>query len=122
MCRYALRPPVARDRLRVTDDGQVRLALRHRWTDGTTHVSFAPVELLGRLAVLVPRPRINPILYHGVLGPRAAWRPAVVHREPSQSGDEARIEHPAGEAGRVSRARTHRRRLGVAYVASVGRI
>ena len=99
VCRYALRPPVARDRLRVTDDGQVRLALRHRWADGTTHVSFAPVELLGRLAVLVPRPRINLILYHGVLGPRAAWRSAVVRREPSQSGGEARTERPSGQAG-----------------------
>ena len=99
VCRYALRPPVARDRLRVTDDGQVRLALRHRWTDGTTHVSFAPAELLGRLAVLVPRPRINLILYHGVLGPRAAWRSAVVRCEPSPSGGEARTEHPSGQAG-----------------------
>lgn len=99
VCRYALRPPVARDRLSVTGDGQVRLALRHRWTDGTTHVSFAPVDLLGRLAVLVPRPRINLILYHGVRGPRAAWRSAVVRREPSQSGGEARTEHPSGQAG-----------------------
>jgi hypothetical protein len=31
-----------------------------------------------RLAVLIPRPRINLILYHGVLGPRAAWRSLVV--------------------------------------------
>src|SRR5207244_2267732 len=30
---------------------------------------FDPVEFLGRLAVLVPRPRINLILYHGVLRP-----------------------------------------------------
>jgi len=72
VCRYALRPPVAGDRVRVTDDGQVVLQLRHRWIDGTTHVVFDPVEFLGRLAVLVPRPRINLILYHGVLAPRAA--------------------------------------------------
>lgn len=62
-------------------------------------MSFAPVELLGRLAVLVPRPRINLILYHGVLGPRAAWRSAVVHREASQSGGEARTEDSSVQAG-----------------------
>ena len=46
-----------------------------RITDGRgADVVFDPVESLGRLAVLVPRPRINLILYHGVLGPRAAWR------------------------------------------------
>jgi len=39
---------------------------------------FSPVELLERLAALVPRPRINLILYYGVLAPRAAWRQAVV--------------------------------------------
>jgi hypothetical protein len=36
------------------------------------------VAFLARLAVLVPRPRINLVLYDGVLAPRAAWRAAVV--------------------------------------------
>ena len=57
---------------------QVVLQLRHPWSDGTTHLLFDPLELLERLAVLIPRPRINLILYHGVLGPRAAWRALVV--------------------------------------------
>ena len=74
VCRYALRPPVTQERLHLTAEGQVRLELRQPWRDGTTDVVFDPVEFLGRLAVLVPRPRINLILYHGVLGPRAAWR------------------------------------------------
>ena len=44
---------------------------------------FEPIELLARLAALTPRPRINLILYHGVLAPRAAWRRLVVpRREP----------------------------------------
>ena len=60
-----LRPPVAQDRIRLTDEGQVRLELRHRWSDGTTHLLFDPVELLERLAALTPRPRINLILYYG---------------------------------------------------------
>jgi hypothetical protein len=78
LCRYALRPTVAQDRLRLTAEGQVVLQLRHPWADGTTHLLFDPLELLERLAVLIPRPRINLILYHGVLGPRAAWRSLVV--------------------------------------------
>jgi hypothetical protein len=61
-------------------DGQVRVALRQPWADRTTHVVFDPVEFLGRLAVLVPRPRVNLILDYGVLGGRAAWRPEVVPR------------------------------------------
>jgi hypothetical protein len=73
-CRYALRPPVAHDRIRVTPEGQVLLTLRHRWADGTTQLLFDPIELLERLATLTPRPRINLVLYYGVLGAHAAWR------------------------------------------------
>jgi Putative transposase len=59
-------PAGQRERLHLTHDGQVRLRLRQPWRDGTTDVVFDPVEFLGRLAALVPRPRINLMLYHGV--------------------------------------------------------
>lgn len=59
---------------------------RRRWADGTTHLVFDPVEFLERLAALVPRPRINLVLYYGVLAPRAAWREEVV---PSPATDSA---------------------------------
>jgi len=72
LCRYALRPPVACEQLHRTAEGDILLALRHPWSDGTTHLLFGPLELLERLAVLIPRPRVNLILYHGVLAPRAA--------------------------------------------------
>jgi hypothetical protein len=94
VCRYALRPPVPGDRLSTTGDGQVRLQLRHRWADGTTHLVFDPLEFLGRLAVLVPRPRINLILYHGVLAPRAAWRSAVVRHATAEEGRAAAGTEP----------------------------
>ena len=111
VCRYALRPPVAGDRVRVTGDGQVVLQLRHRWIDGTTHVVFDPVEFLGRLGVLVPRPRINLILYHGVLGPRAAWRAEVVRRQTSRESGDAGVKDSATEPAReADAAQTARRR------------
>ena len=99
VCRYTLRPPVPRDRLRVTGDGQVTLQLRHRWADGTTHLVFDPIELLGRLAVLVPRPRINQVLYHGVLGPRAAWRADIVRRETSAGDRDVAVAEDPGALG-----------------------
>jgi hypothetical protein len=72
LCRYALRPPLAQERLHATGEGEIWLTLRHRWADGTTHLRFDPLALLERLAVLTPRPRVNLILYYGVLGRRAA--------------------------------------------------
>ena len=80
VCRYALRPPAAGARLQQTADGHVVLQLRHPWADGTTHVAFTPTALLERLAVLVPCPRVNLVLYRGLLAPRAAWRAEVVPR------------------------------------------
>lgn len=78
LCRYVLRPPVADARLRILEDGDILLALERRWSDGTTHLRFSPTELLERLAVLIPRPRINLMSYHGVLGARASRRSEVV--------------------------------------------
>ena len=101
LCRYTLRPPLALTRLRVDAEGQVCVALRHQWSDGTTHLRFDPITLLERLAVLVPRPRINLILYYGVLAPRAAWRAAVVASAGSAwSGPPGGVDVEAGESCR----------------------
>lgn len=97
ICQYALRPPVAADRLRLTPDGQVLLELKRRWSDGTTHLVFDPLELLERLAAITPRPRINLVLYYGVLGARSAWRELIV---PTPARDAP--SHPAAGSSRPS--------------------
>jgi hypothetical protein len=56
LCRYVLRPAVAQDRLRLSEDGRVVLELKATWSDGTSHLVFDPLDLLARLAALVPRP------------------------------------------------------------------
>jgi len=78
LCRYAARPPVASERLSRLEDGRLIYKLRHRWRDGTTHVAFEPLELLEKLAALVPPPRINLVRYHGILAPAARYRSRVV--------------------------------------------
>jgi hypothetical protein len=108
VCGYVLRPPVAQERLSMTAEGQVLLRFRQSWRDGTTHVVFDPVEFLGRLAVLVPRPRINLLLYHGVLAPRAAWRSAVVPRPAPAAGREA--GGPEADTNEADAQETARRR------------
>ncbi len=76
LCRYLLRPPLAQERLARLPDGRVVCTLRHPWHDGTRHLIFTPHEFLERLAAITPRPHINLLLYHGVLAPRARWRPS----------------------------------------------
>jgi hypothetical protein len=83
---------VVSERLHRGDDGQVLWRLPRPWRDGTTHVRFDPCDFLGRLAVLVPRPRVNLLFYHGVLGARSAWRRSIV------PGGAARVEAAPGAA------------------------
>jgi hypothetical protein len=78
LCRYTLRPPIAQARLGVDAERQVWITLRHPWADGTTHLRFEPVALVERLAVLIPRPRINLMLYYGVLDRGLRGAPARI--------------------------------------------
>src|SRR2546422_2992220 len=78
LCRYLLRPAVAQDRLRLLADGRVVLTLKSAWTEGTRQLLFEPLTLLEKLAALIPWPRINLVLYHGVLAPHCGWRARVV--------------------------------------------
>jgi hypothetical protein len=49
----------------------------------------------------VPRPRVNLILYHGVLAPRAAWRRDIVPAAPVVAVQEAKGATPAADARRA---------------------
>jgi hypothetical protein len=100
ICRYALRPPIAAERLHWTTDGQLRLQLRRRWSDGTSQLLFEPLELLERLAAVTPRPRVNLVLYYGVLGARAAWRARVV---PATEAGDAAPEPATSRGGEPAR-------------------
>jgi hypothetical protein len=68
LCRYVGRPPVASERLSELEDGCLLCELRHRWRDGTTHVACEALELIDRLAALVPPPRFHPVRCHGRAG------------------------------------------------------
>jgi len=83
LLRYLLRPPIAESRMRKLPDGRIALNLKTKWRNGATHVVFDPVDLIGKIAAIIPRPHINLIIYHGVLAPRAKWRKrAVVYGRP----------------------------------------
>jgi len=81
LLRYAARPPVSKERLSVLPDGRLLYRLKRRWSDGTTHVIYEPMELMERLAAPVPPPRFNVTRYYGVLAPSAAFRPWIVPKE-----------------------------------------
>jgi hypothetical protein len=77
LCRYVSRPPVAVDRMALTSSGQVRYTLKTPYRDGTTHIVVEPLDLMARLAALVPPPRMHLTRYHGVFAPHSKLRAAV---------------------------------------------
>ena len=69
--------------------------------DGTTHLVLSPLELIEKLAALVPPPRLNLVRYHGVLAPNASERKQVVPALPV--ADEPSLE-PTAVASPQARA------------------
>src|SRR5262245_53685917 len=58
-----------------TEQASQSRSLKRRWRDGTSHVIIETIELVEKLASLVPPPRINLVRYHGVLAlPRGGHR------------------------------------------------
>jgi hypothetical protein len=72
------RPPLSHRRLARRADGLLTLKLKTPWSDGTSHLLLSEMELLEKLAALVPPPKTNLVTYHGVLAPAAKWRKDVV--------------------------------------------
>jgi Putative transposase len=75
--RYITRPAIANERLKRNRAGQVVLQLKSPYKDGTTHIVMEPLEVMERLAALVPRPRLHliPSVDSGQAASMACWRP-----------------------------------------------
>ena len=61
-----MRPPIATKRLSVDGLGRVVYRYKQPFRDGSMHVILEPLDFVARLVALVPRPRLNLTLFHGV--------------------------------------------------------
>jgi hypothetical protein len=77
LCRYISRPAISEQRLSMTDHGKVRYELKTPYRDGTTHVFFEPIDFIGKLAALIPPPRLNLTRFFGVFAPNSNLRAQV---------------------------------------------
>ena len=104
--RYVARPALAGGRLRLVDADPLSFALKTPWSDGTRHLLLSPMELLEKLAALVPpAPVSSPALPRGPGPPGPGPRP-----------------HRAGPtAGAEPARRTPRRALRPAAIGCAGR-
>jgi len=77
LCRYISRPTISEQRLSITKRGQIRYELKTPYRDGTTHVFFSHIDFIGKLAALIPPPRINLTRFYRAFAPNSKLRAQV---------------------------------------------
>ena len=84
LCRYGSRPAIAIYRLTKLEDGKYQYSLKYPLRNGSYKLILTGQELMRRLALLVPRPRIHLIRYFGVFASRSHWRALIVPSNKNQ--------------------------------------
>jgi hypothetical protein len=72
LIRYTARGAVSLERLEQDANGDLVYTFTHPWSDGTTGIRLSPMELLEKLAALVPLPRVHLVRYGGAFAPLIA--------------------------------------------------
>ena len=101
LCGYGARPPLSQKRLSRLADGKLSYKLKR---GATEFLVMEPLELLRKLAALVPPPRAHLVRYHGVFAPASKWRPSVVPAPAPLSCPEtppAKVPRPKRDPSRI---------------------
>src|SRR5207253_10755760 len=85
LIRYTARGAVSLARLAQDANGDLVYTFTHPWSDGTTGIRLPPLELLEKLAALIPLPHSHLVRYGGCLAPHSHLRGCVLPT-PRQQG------------------------------------
>jgi hypothetical protein len=96
LIRYTARGAVSLERLTQDANGDLIYRFNRPWSDGTTGIKLSPLELLEKLAALVPLPRAHLVRYSGCLAPHSKLRAQVIPspRQQGVDGDETKTGTP----------------------------
>ena len=96
LIRYTARGAVSLERLQADANGDLVSTFTHPWSDGTTGIRLAPLELLEKLAALVPLPHVHLVRYGGCLAPHSHLRGSVspTPRQQGLDGEEVHTGTP----------------------------
>jgi len=96
LIRYTARGAVSLERLQAEANGDLVSTFTHPWSDGTMGIRLAPLELLEKLAALVPLPRVHLVRYGGCLAPHSHLRGAIrpTPRQQGLDGEETKTGTP----------------------------
>jgi hypothetical protein len=91
------------------EDGRIAWRMKRPLPDGTTHLYFTGLELIRRMASLIPVPLLNLTRVHGVFAPGAQLKPWVRAGQPEQPEPEAKAA--GAEKGEVEHTSNRPQRL-----------
>src|SRR5205823_14496044 len=96
LIRYTARGAVSLERLQEDANGDLVYTFTHPWSDGTTGIRLSPLELLEKLAALVPLPHVHLVRYGGCLAPHSHLRGSVIPtpRQQGMDGEETQRGTP----------------------------
>ena len=90
MARYAVRPPLAQDRISRATDGRILLSIPPDPRTGATVLTLDPMDWLRRITNQIPHPKSHLVRYYGAYANRS-------RRLYRAEGDEAEV--PGGGGG-----------------------
>lgn len=112
LLRYMARGPLANKRLTLLANGQLRYELKTPRANGAVAICLSPLELLEKLAALVPLPKMHLIRYFGVFAAHHHLRAKVILQPASETGIAASSEEdPTNTEGAAATWREKRRDL-----------
>jgi hypothetical protein len=94
LIRYTGRGAISLERLTEDANGDLVYLFTRPWSDGTTGITLSPLELIEKLAALVPLPRAHLVRYGGCLAPHSKLRAAIIPT-PHQQGADSEETKPA---------------------------
>jgi Putative transposase len=95
LIRYTARGAVSLERLEQDAYGDLIYTFTKPWSDGTTGITLSPVELLEKLAALVPLPRVPLVRYGGCLAPQSKVRGVIIPMPRPQGLEEPEAGTPS---------------------------
>jgi Putative transposase len=87
LIRYTARGAVSLERLAQDANGDLVYTFTHPSSDGTTGIRLTPLELLEKLAALIPLPHSHLVRYGGCLAPHSHLRGCVLPTPRQQDMD-----------------------------------
>lgn len=104
LLRYCARPALSLARLTELPNGMLAYRIKRLRNRRSKVRHMTPLELLARVAALVPPPRHPLVRFHGAFAPRSRWRRDVVPKPPPNEHQHEPNKPPVTERSHAQRA------------------